>query len=897
MSVALGFAIVLSSALASGVTTSVDGDNFTMRNKHVVFEYIDDDDYHSNKLKVYNNTSGAWECSIENFIVVRDAEHYMTNHSRSADWSVGFIKDTGQEARFSIEMDIANINYTLKKGWKHVLVNLTAKKDIRELKTGIYACSYGSWDYYYSPNQSLTTGDNPDFTRDNDAGYCVQYGGALPPFAFGFSNKTCMAQWYVADYRSLPEWDDNVGSWCNMAVYEGDSTYFSYIPLPDLDVSTDSGGITNLPDCLDGNHTCTYGGYTTSTSFAELFSNMSFRQYDYYNSTYNCTHVKVTYENETNITRGWGDSPNALLVYPIGSADHEPQSNINISSEYGDTPAVITETIPSASTFSYPEYFDGFTGLNVSLANWGNGKRLKEVTLNITNSSTSAERSANYSYCCFFENCPVTGDVTVNATRDHYNHTSTTLNINDSANATWTALLPPISYFFAEDQATNPLTGYNLNVSNTTLSKAFSTATDTLAIGLDLLPFSASTTFVFSKNGYNNSYETYPINDSTQINRTTTLTRAGILIKAFDEEDPSGGEQVYNLSLANTTFSDTWTNVNTSFSATYGNNSVPINDVTASVSKTGYYSRDYYYTFYNTTYVSIDAYLLPSTSANLINIHVKNRQDEYLENALVTAQKQINGSYVTVEQQRTDSSGTAALYLNPSTTYKLIASYPDYVSYEATITPTQSDYTFTLSSASVLGYHTLYEDLSYRFYPNLLTLGRGNQTVNFSVYSTGSALSSFGLNLSDENNTVFFSSTTTTSPAGGTIVGSFNATPYVNTEITATGWWTHSDYGTTGVNLTYNVHNWTSGERSVWNLLSNGFDDTGLTAWQQDLVTIIVLAVMSVGASLYLNNWAGALTFLLGLGFAAAAGWFSANLFFLLLLVVVALIIIGKVGI
>jgi len=263
--IVLGFFLVLpfifSGVLAKVVTSEV-GTNFTMSNGLVVLQFINDGDVNTEIIKTYNATLGGLEIT-EWFIETTDQADGAGNHTYTPDITASFTKETDDEAILSLGLSNFGLNITLKSGQKPIF-NLTARTDLDNFVFGIYGEGSEDWDYYYSPGVILKSGSASKTTAisDNNAGYVVQYGGNIP-VALGFTNKICLYNWYVNAYRSKVSWDDAVDG-CTNALDSGESTYFSYNVLPDLDDSTGQGEVFNITNFRYANKNFNYSAQETS---------------------------------------------------------------------------------------------------------------------------------------------------------------------------------------------------------------------------------------------------------------------------------------------------------------------------------------------------------------------------------------------------------------------------------------------------------------------------------------------------------------------------------------------------------------------------------------------------------------------------------------------------------
>ncbi|MCX6775876.1 MAG: DNRLRE domain-containing protein [Candidatus Micrarchaeota archaeon] len=167
-------------------------------------------------------------------------------------------------------------------------------------------------------------------------------------------------------------------------------------------------------------------------------------------------------------------------------------------------------------------------------------------------------------------------------------------------------------------------------------------------------------------------------------------------ITAWNESN-SAQTEIFSFTASNTTssFSYTTTASSNSFSDYHCNSSFPTGSVTISISNSSFYSPRYYYPTlaYGGSY-SLNAYLMPLDDPYpiLVNFKVISSSGSVMQNALVTVQRQIGGTWVTVAQKYTDATGVAAFNLDYQTQYQIVTSTSGYSTVYWIITPTSSSY-------------------------------------------------------------------------------------------------------------------------------------------------------------------------------------------------------------
>jgi len=233
----------------------------------------------------------------------------------------------------------------------------------------------------------------------------------------------------------------------------------------------------------------------------------------------------------------------------------------------------------------------------------------------------------------------------------------------------------------------------------------------------------------------------------------------------------SGFSQLNNTGNSNNNFSDYFASGN----------------YTLLVSKSGYNNAYYYYNLNSQSYINMSVYLSEETISLARSFTVKNQNQINVENALITFQENINGDVVTVTQCYTDFNGQCLVYLNPNQQYIVRVSHPTYLVKEVSFQPVQSSYTIYIGEIYVPDYTTMYNDVSYNINPVYSTLEQNTSyTFNFSVSSTGSTLTYWGMTVN--NSGIITTQNITDQPAGSrtniTITTPYNESVFFPVKVT-----------------------------------------------------------------------------------------------------------------
>jgi hypothetical protein len=150
-------------------------------------------------------------------------------------------------------------------------------------------------------------------------------------------------------------------------------------------------------------------------------------------------------------------------------------------------------------------------------------------------------------------------------------------------------------------------------------------------------------------------------------------------------------------------------------------------------------------TSYNTTF---NAFLISNVGTALTTIKIITQVGQYVDEALITITGNVNGTWQTITQKTTDSTGTIVLSLEVGKTYRTYISKSGYVLQQGTITPTGNPYDVVL---------ILYKDIvtnittpmscidSFSFSPTQLNLNNTLRNFTTDVLSLSGNLEYFGV--------------------------------------------------------------------------------------------------------------------------------------------------------
>jgi len=366
-----------------------------------------------------------------------------------------------------------------------------------------------------------------------------------------------------------------------------------------------------------------------------------------------------------------------------------------------------------------------------------------------------------------------------------------------------------------------------------------------------------------------------------------------VIINTFDEKTPLTKIN-FNVTFTNSTTSVTFLNQN-SFNAKYDD--VTFGDTTITISSSGYQTRKYYTTIYTDTFLNLSAYLLSTSSGQIVRFHIVTIADQPIQSVLSTAQLSIGGTYTTVEQATSDSSGTASLYLDSTSTYQITFTHPSYTTSVLSINPTQQDYKITMLGTSNFVNNTFeYGDVTVKLTPSgtsLLRHSPGNTTLNYTVSAPSGDLTEWGWFVK-YNGTTLYNSSYLSNAYGGNdfyFVNTSNLTGFLYVDM----YYTKTGYNTTWITNIYTMNNITLGNNTLADIFGRfegdnyGFAKTTMTFWG------FVMILFLMGYVAQFSTYGSGVIGWLGLVVMFYAGLVSGSIIIIVGLSVMAILIIRGV--
>jgi hypothetical protein len=160
---------------------------------------------------------------------------------------------------------------------------------------------------------------------------------------------------------------------------------------------------------------------------------------------------------------------------------------------------------------------------------------------------------------------------------------------------------------------------------------------------------------------------------------------------------------------------------------------------------------------------TVNMYLDQSLTELLIN--VQSTLGEDVDDATVTITYNINGSFVTVYQAKTDAFGQSTVELDPNKDYFITVTHPEYATFEGSFSAIGTTYTVALEPASAQTYQSIF-DLA-NFDVSFLYNNASEAIFTYDTVSSDGAIQWFAA--TTNYNGVPYSTNVTSSSGGGTI--------------------------------------------------------------------------------------------------------------------------------
>lgn len=388
--------------------------------------------------------------------------------------------------------------------------------------------------------------------------------------------------------------------------------------------------------------------------------------------------------------------------------------------------------------------------------------------------------------------------------------------------------------------------------------------------------------------GYKIRNESLDIDDGFELRKSFDMKRASVTIQAFSERDAKSLKFNFSASNGSTTFEKKDISM---FQKEFRNfNGFPTGDVRIRVQDVEgeKQPRTYFADIDENAFVNLKAFLLEKSQGIRMTAEIRGSDNQGLNNAEVSIQRNINNSFRTVSQGTSASDGSVSFFLSPDSQYRIFASHPGFSSFRGSFSP--ANYQFDplivqLGREGSLQESTIWDRLEYELRPQVSKLNEsGVYSFNFSVFDPENGVSAYGLRLKDSDG-VLDQKVLTGSPSGGSVELSRNVSSLNVSDLRVEGFFV-KDSQEFVVRKQFRVVDRVSAGRFSLKSLLSGFERrAGGTS--VSLLALIFTLVVSTGVSSRLGAGGGGVTALLVLGVFVWVGWIHPYLWSLALLTMI----------
>ena len=321
-------------------------------------------------------------------------------------------------------------------------------------------------------------------------------------------------------------------------------------------------------------------------------------------------------------------------------------------------------------------------------------------------------------------------------------------------------------------------------------------------------------------------------------------------------------------------------------------NSLVTGETEITVKSKNYNQRTYYTDISPYSKTLLDTYLLKSGKGIYTSIEVYDASMSIVENAKVSLQKNIDGTWKTVDQKKTSSSGAISTYLDPEQKYKAVVQHPNYVSAEVLFNPANYDLEplqIQLSEETSSEYKNLWNTISVKILPETKTVNATETQFNYSIYDSQAMLETYSLKIQNMTNHTIGEVSGSGSPSGTTLNLTVNLSQFQDQQIQAIGTFVKNQT-TYKYTKHYRVQKpWLKGDYAfitTFNDISEQLND-----FPKALIAIFLTLFIGIGLGRNIHRAGGGLITLTMLGIFADAGWINTSLFTISLLAAIAAIL------
>ena len=334
---------------------------------------------------------------------------------------------------------------------------------------------------------------------------------------------------------------------------------------------------------------------------------------------------------------------------------------------------------------------------------------------------------------------------------------------------------------------------------------------------------------------------------------------------------------------------------------------VPSGAVTITITADGYNQRTYYTTIAaGQQNLTLNAYLLSVNNGLYQPFIVRDAVSAVaIYNAKLTARiyNMSSGLYTNLAEAKTDSAGAVSMWLNPNTTYIILAEATGYLNLSSSVTPDGQSRTISLSSSNTtINATSMVENIGFKITPTNTMIN-----VNSSSYQTFSwivdASKTNDINMQwiniTWNGTQIYYDYVSGFPSGTTLYITLDIHTYANTNIPliVTGGYTRYGFGNQVLftSLAYNIVNTEARGGTIWDFMPK-IPEGEPIPFGYSIVSIFVSMMIGGAMSKYSRRGAGVMVIICFI-FFAMFGWMDWTIVTLIVMTVAAILYLSGGGI
>lgn len=348
-------------------------------------------------------------------------------------------------------------------------------------------------------------------------------------------------------------------------------------------------------------------------------------------------------------------------------------------------------------------------------------------------------------------------------------------------------------------------------------------------------------------------YAPYTLNNTAFGTYAVTLTPITRNITFYDEGNNSliTGTNI-SLSVTSDSYDQTYTTTNGTIVIT----TFPVNNYTLRASGGSYPERTLTIETEATTNQITTMYLATSTQNVTFTVKDEGVSTLLLENAQVSMNRLISGTWTTVEQINTDIVGTAIFAYKPSTQYQFVVTRSGYTTKTFYLDPVQYDsYTILLTKDSSADNNMDFPGLSWSVSPETYPENT-NTTITFTIFDPQARLTAYTITTTYPGGTGTANGNTATGSTLQLIAYPTNTNILDTVNVTVT-------YTTSlGTKTFYRSYPITSGS-SVFTWADSCDEDYGMTTFEKAIVGTMMVLLLSALAFYYLGGLGGGIVALM----------------------------------